>query len=417
MLGVSGDGPGATGPPRSAGRPRVTIIGVDGATWRVIDPLIEQGALPNFARLVARGVRAPLRSRIPLWSPAVWTTIASGVRRERHGIPGFLDADGHLIASTHRRTPTLWTLASGAGLRSAVVGWWVTYPAEAISGVIVSERALKSRNTDLLAMETGHDASTDANRFVHPPEAARVVADLIAGLPERPAEEQLRETTIPRMRAEDGAVIMILERLRQQLGPFDLEMILLRGTDPVSHHFWNFYEPTAPAYADAPPPSAEERARYGTAVQDHYRYVDELLGRLALDPTPEHSIFLLSDHGFEASSEGPLPGNHHTIAAVDGIFVASGGPFRSGARLERLSIVDVAPTVLHALGLPVARSLDGRVVTEAMREDWLAAHPVHAIADYPGPPVLLPPGAAASSTDSPADARMEEQLRSLGYIE
>jgi len=57
----------------------VTVVGVDGAAWRVIDPLLARGELPNLARLVAGGIRGPLRSQLPLISPPVWTSVASGL--------------------------------------------------------------------------------------------------------------------------------------------------------------------------------------------------------------------------------------------------------------------------------------------------------------------------------------------------
>jgi len=398
-------------------RPRVTIVGVDGASWRVLDPLIARGEVPNFARLITGGTRAPLRSRIPLWSPAVWTTIATGVRRERHGITGFLDQTSHLVASTHRRAPTLWTLASNAGLRAAVIGWWVTYPAEAINGVIVSERALKSRDADLRVMVEAGEAAPEARGLFHPASTGEIAADILAALPERPAETAVRDATIPRMRAEDAAVVRLLQRVRERTGPFDLEMLLLRGTDPVSHYFWRFYEPDAAAYTGRPTPSSEERSRYGTAVEDHYRFVDGLLGDLPALASSDHVFLILSDHGFEAGIDGELTGTHHTRNAIDGIFIATGGPFRRDAALESASILDVAPTVLHILGLPVAHDLDGRVLTEALEPAWLGAHPVRHVATYAGPPVLLEPGTWQSGTDSPVDASMREQLRALGYIE
>jgi hypothetical protein len=92
-----------------------------------------------------------------------------------------------------------------------------------------------------------------------------------ATLPARPAETAIRDATIPRMRAEDAAVVRLLQRLRERTGSFDLELLLLRGTDPVSHYFWRFYEPGAAAYAGQPDPSSDERSRYGSAVEDHYR--------------------------------------------------------------------------------------------------------------------------------------------------
>jgi hypothetical protein len=398
-------------------RPRVTIVGVDGASWGVLDPLVARGEVPHFARLIAGGTRAPLRSRIPLWSPAVWTTIATGVRRERHGVTGFLDRDGHLVASVHRRVPALWTLASNAGLRTAVIGWWVTYPAEAINGVIVSERALKSRDMDLRVMAEGGAPAPPARGLFHPPSIAESAADILSVLPGRPAESAVRDATIPRMRAEDAAVVRLLRRVRERAGPFAVELLLLRGVDPVSHYFWRFHEPDAAAYAGLPSPSSEERARYGAAVADYYKFVDGLLGELPAVATPDHAFLILSDHGFEAGIDGELTGTHQTRAALDGMFIASGGPFRRNVALAGARILDIAPTVLHVLGLPVAEDLDGRILTEALEPAWLEAHPPRYVASYPDAPVLLDLDAWRSGTGSPVDASMREQLRALGYIE
>jgi hypothetical protein len=126
---------------------------------------------------------------------------------------------------------------------------------------------------------------------------------------------------------------------------------------------------------------------------------------------------VLSDHGFEAGIDGELTGTHHIRNALDGILIASGGPFRRAATLASANILDIAPTVLHLLGLPVAEDLDGRVLTDALDPTWLERYPVRHVATYPGPAVLLEPGAWESRTDSPVDAAIREQLRALGYIE
>lgn len=68
---------------------RVSIIGIDGATWRVINPMLAQGQLPNLSSLIEQGVRAPFRSEPPLFSPPIWTTIATGVSRAVHGLRRF----------------------------------------------------------------------------------------------------------------------------------------------------------------------------------------------------------------------------------------------------------------------------------------------------------------------------------------
>ena len=80
-----------------------------------------------------------------------------------------------------------------------------------------------------------------------------------------------------------SSVIRSMIRLREQFGPFDLEMLLLRGVDPVSHYFWKFREPDATAYRGRRPPP-DELKRYGGTIENHYRYVDRLLAELGYKP-------------------------------------------------------------------------------------------------------------------------------------
>jgi arylsulfatase A-like enzyme len=130
---------------------------------------------------------------------------------------------------------------------------------------------------------------------------------------------------------------------------------------------------------------------------------------------------LLSDHGFEAGHQafrgGVLSGKHETKAALHGIFVASGGPIRRGERAESVTILDIAPTVLHLLGLPVAESLEGRVIVNIFEPRWAAGRLVKTVPTYGCPPVALSPHALSEDPQSQVDEEFREQLRALGYIE
>ena len=83
--------------------------------------------------------------------------------------------------------------------------------------------------------------------------------------------------------------------------------------------------------------------------------------------------------------------------------------------LSRISILDVAPTVLHLLGLPVPNALEGKVLVEALDPGWFAAHPTEKTSAYPVTPRAERPEAA--SNPSPAEERIQQELRALGYIE
>jgi len=410
--------------PRGSEPLRVSIYGVDGADWKVIDPLLASGELPHLAALIRDGVRAPFQSILPLASPPVWTTIATGVERAKHGVeqfitqgvPAVLRPGGFLVSSRDRKVPALWTIASQYHVSTAVLGWWATYPAEKIDGVMVSERAFKTREKDLRMLFGG--SKTVKTDLVYPPAALQRVADLIVSGPEKSAGEKL-DTIIEAMRSEDGAIARSLIRLRDDYHP-RLEMILMRGVDVTSHHFWKFHEPDAAVYSEDERPSAAEVARYGEAVRNHYRYVDGLIGELLAGRTAADVTLVVSDHGFEAGRQPfrrgkeQLSGTHKSESASRGIFIAAGGPFRRNVRLDSVSILDVAPTVLHLLGLPVAETLSSTPRLDALEPEWVAAHPVRHVASYPGPAVVLSDETA--SRDSLVDDAVREQLRSLGYL-
>jgi predicted AlkP superfamily phosphohydrolase/phosphomutase len=404
-------------------RRKVSIYGVDGAAWNVIDPLLARGELPNLARLIGAGVRARLRSHQPLISPPVWTTIATGVSREVHGIENFVirgrgaktRIGGQLASSQDRKVHALWTIANQRQLNSAVLGWWATYPAEVIRGAIVSERALRTRESDLASLFGGRDPMEAA--LTHPPELLATVAQFLPA--SNPPDLDERAEVLHSMQIEDRALARTLQTLRGERGPFDLEMVLLRGVDVISHHFWKFHEPDAAVYEASDRPTREEVEELGSTVTDHYRLVDRLIGDLIADMGPDDVALVISDHGFEAGMQpyrkGVLSGTHESEDALYGILIASGGPVRKAVQLEGVSIVDIAPTVLHLLGLPVPESMEGRVVADALDPAWLASHPIGRIAAYDDPPVLLPD--LPRDGESTVDDAVMEHLRRLGYVE
>ena len=141
LLGMAHRGGRAAGPD---GGPRVLLIGIDGADMRIVDRLVGEGKLPNFARLKREGAWGPLRSVEPLLSPLVWTSIATGRRPQDHGVFDFVeitpDGEPTPITSTRRLVPALWNLAGRYGRNAGFIGWYASYPAEEVRGFIVSDR-------------------------------------------------------------------------------------------------------------------------------------------------------------------------------------------------------------------------------------------------------------------------------------
>lgn len=127
---------------RRASRPRVVVIGIDGASWDYLEPLIASGRLPNLARLQRGGAWGRLRSVACHFTPPAWTTLFTGQPPARTGIYSFGRWDARaqafrMVSARDVAVPAVWDVASAAGLRVASVGVPVTYPARAVNGVLV----------------------------------------------------------------------------------------------------------------------------------------------------------------------------------------------------------------------------------------------------------------------------------------
>jgi predicted AlkP superfamily pyrophosphatase or phosphodiesterase len=152
-------------PPRG----RVIVVGLDGMDPQAVDLLMSEGKMPNFARMRRGGAYGRLESRKPLLSPVVWTTVATGKTPDLHGIGHFVAVNektgGQLPATSQMRAvKALWNILSDAGREVAVVGWWATWPAEAVRGAVVSDHTCYH-----FLFEEGFGGATDSAGIVHPP--------------------------------------------------------------------------------------------------------------------------------------------------------------------------------------------------------------------------------------------------------
>ncbi len=127
-------------------RGRVWILGLDGCDPGLVRDLAAAGRLPNFSRLMKEGAFGPLRSQLPMLSPLLWTTVATGKYPTEHGVLDFMvrsRADPgaqEAVTSRHRRTESIWDVVGRHGRTVGVVGWLASHPAERVNGFAVSER-------------------------------------------------------------------------------------------------------------------------------------------------------------------------------------------------------------------------------------------------------------------------------------
>lgn len=263
---------------RSAVKRPLIVLGIDGGEWTVIEQMWAKEEMPHLRSLAARGVRAELKTAYNS-SPVIWTTIATGVRPEVHGITDFVvpTPEGDLpVSSGLRRVPALWNMASRGGKRVAAFGWWASWPAEEIQGgIVVSDRAL-----------------LDLKERVTPASFLPRFTRLIAESDRESSLFQGNEEAERRDRALAYAATTLVKEDRD----LDLLMLYFRSPDVISHRFWKYFEPAAfPPIAEAD--FTENRGQ----VERIYRAFDQSLGRLLAAAPHDSNVIVLSDHGFHAA--------------------------------------------------------------------------------------------------------------------
>ncbi len=421
---------------------RVLLIGIDGADWNVLDPLIQAGRLPNLARLAREGVRGRLRSITPMLSPVIWTSVATGVLPGRHGIIDFLATGGRdgervPVTSGLRKVKAIWNILSERGLTVGVVGWWATYPAERVNGFIVSDRVAYQ----LFGARAVADQPREGKVF--PPDVDGLVISLTVAPETIGVDEVSRYVRLPpdpaSLPADQNKLIddfktllaagdtyaRIGVALQERYRP-DFHAFYLEGTDTVAHLFMRYTPPLLPGI------DREAAQRFGRAVDEYYRHADDLVGRALQAAGPGTAVIVCSDHGFRTGENRPLTDPRIGYGqAADwhrkfGIVILHGPPFRRGQELNEASVLDLTPTVLTLFGLPVAEDMDGRPITDAFDPGFLAAHPIAYVPTYEGEVVARsggeagpkPGGQAAGDTrpDQRGDDELKEKLESLGYL-
>jgi predicted AlkP superfamily phosphohydrolase/phosphomutase len=407
--------------PRPAGR--VFLIGLDGATWDVIDPMLAQGRLPTLAALIAEGSRAELPSLLPSKSPALWTTVATGKGFDAHGINDFTEVvreDGTKnelvmhMTSNMRKTKALWNIVGGDGRSSAFVGWWVTWPAEEVDGVMVTSHVPLEQTGGKGKPTKGTLVPDDPTGQTWPPELFERIAAKIR-TPESVTWEEARRFMDVAPEEMDRDVVLgfrwayaadetyraVIRDLLAENAEHDLWGLYFNGIDVVGHRYWKYVEPQF-----YPPFPREEIPRFRTVIERYYEYSDAILAGILEHRRPDDSILVLSDHGFHARGHRDGP---------PGILITAGRHLAKGVEKPAVRLVDIAPTVLTLLGMPVADDMDGRVVEELLTPEWRRARPKDTVPTYDTPEWI----AARARTPLPSgvDADLMERLRGLGYIE
>lgn len=241
------------------------ILGFDGLPWSLIDRWTSDGTLPNFGRLREEGASGPMASTRPPTTPLAWTSIATGVWPDKHGIYGFQRLSSEythrMYTSADRRQVALWNVLD----RPVVGNVPMTYPPEGLDGVVVS----------------GMMTPSVRSAFTHPPELKDQITAQIPGysigLDYPDYVDRLSE-----FRTEIKALLDRRRRLlRLLLEHFDGELFFFVFTAPdrFQHLIWDDDE-----------------------LESLYIELDDILGEImSVANEGDNDLYVVSDHGF-----GPL---------------------------------------------------------------------------------------------------------------
>ena len=269
---------------RATNKNKVVVIGLDGGTFDIIEPLVDQGKLPNIAKIMTNGVYGPLTSTIPPITPCAWSSFMTGKNPGKHGVFEFVGVakqcgETKLVNASSIKSKTLWEILGDFGRRSIVVNVPVTYPPQRINGVLVS------------GMLTPR-----GRQFTYPPHVAEEIlrkfekyefnVDLAPRVRRLGGSRSYQEFLEQVLSMEKRTLEVILYLM--ECYDYDFLMACFRAPDIVSHAFWHMSDTT----------THTKFSKFRDTVAGAYEIVDELVGRLVDRLDRDTTLVIMSDHGF-----------------------------------------------------------------------------------------------------------------------
>ncbi len=496
--------------PLEGDAPDLIVIGLDGATWDIIDPMIEDGELPNLAQLRESGASGPLETLAPIWSPRIWTSLATGREPENHGITGYYKTRADLSAAR------MWDVAYSEGKSVGLFRWLVTWPPDKRFEFTIPSWLARSPETqppeyafiqEFLLDESESPWAQTIHHGVFNGFRISTVVDLLRNASRTPSDPD--RLFVHHHFASVAPTVDLYRHLLREYQP-EVTCFCLYGTDQLGHRFWKYFQPKEFENVDS-----EKLRLYRDVIPDYYRLADWVVGEILSILTEQTTIIVISDHGmgpdpatparyvfrierilaeigcgdrFSVSfaqrryilhpqestnekeiasareqleeihlleSEDPvfdveqeqdgtlilnpamplvvsadpplktskgiviadktfpieemvsirdLSGSHRS----EGICILRGPMIRPRAEIQSAGVLDIAPTALALLGLPLSREMPGRVLKEAIQDEFWESESLRYVDSFPAPPSL--------DANRP-DESIKERLRALGYVQ
>jgi predicted AlkP superfamily phosphohydrolase/phosphomutase/tetratricopeptide (TPR) repeat protein len=362
---------------------KVLLIGWDSADWKIIDKLMAEGKMPAIKGLISEGVRGKIATLDPPLSPMLWTSMATGVRPFKHGVSGFVEHDGNggirPVSSYSRKVKAIWNMLTMEGYKSNIIGWWPSNPVENINGCMVS---------NLYHQEKKGGESLDVNDWpveegmVYPSE----LADKIKDLRVHPLEISLNLISpfVPDVvklgKQEDNNLMVISKYLAHattvhatatelmETTEWDFTAVYHDALDHFSHAYMKYHPPLRDHI------DKDEYELYKDVVEGAYIYHDMMLERMLSMIDKDTTVIIVSDHGFHSDHLRPVtipqvPSGPAVEHSPYGIFVAKGPQIKKGEQIFGASILDLTPTLLSIMDLPVGKDMDGKPLIDIFNFD------------------------------------------------
>jgi len=270
---------GTAGCRSSAPASKVVVIGLDGATWDLLDPWIEQGDLPNLEALSRRGAVSRLESVVPPISPPAWTSAVTGVNPGKHGIYDFWvrpsgSATTVPATSHERKVEAVWQILSRHGRKVGVINVPLTDPPDEVDGFMIAGFP-----------------HLDDEGYTYPAELQAEIGgyqlDDFGEMLQEGREAVLRDRLVQVFEARARTALRLMDERE-----WDLLWVVFMGPDKMQHYFWRFMDPEHPYYRE------DKAQALGQTIHDFWCRVDEVVGQMVSRLDEDTVVMALSDHGF-----------------------------------------------------------------------------------------------------------------------
>ncbi len=310
---------------------RVVLIGVDGLSWNVLNPLLAEGRLPNIERLIAEGAAGPLRATLPIRSPIIWTSIATGRRARGHSIRHFTSRSPETgetlpISVGDRTAAALWDICSLSERTVGVVNWLGVWPAENVRGTFASNRlgfrGLPGR--------------------VYPP-------DRLAEL------EPLTSNSVELITVDASRVALHILKTDRP----NLVMVYFSDLDYLQHRYWTDFEPMKKDLLTRllyPEETQTERTEGRDPIAAELARGDRFVSAVLDQSDAGTAVVLVSDHGFGAARGHR---SFRTDTLLNRLHWRFTGPQEQEMDWTRTLVYDASPDLIPR-GLPRRFALNER---------------------------------------------------------